>query len=54
VKPRGTPPRKEVRELRSKNFSECAAVCKTDLLPFEVNEVAYNSEAFKGFINCLI
>lgn len=50
----GTSPRKEIRALRSKNFSVCAALCKTNLVAFEVNEIAYNSESFKGFINCLI
>lgn len=50
----GTSPRKKVRAIRSRNISVCAAISKYNLLKFDLNPVAYNSETFKTFILNLI
>jgi transposase len=45
----GTNPKKEVRAIRSKNFSICAAVCKIGLISFEINEVHIILNRLKNF-----
>lgn len=49
----GTSPRKQVRAIRSKNFSVCAAICKKKILFYDVKESAYNREGFIQFLNNL-
>jgi transposase len=46
----GTTPRKQIRAIRSKSFSVCAAVCKKKILAYEVRESAYNRGNFISYL----
>jgi hypothetical protein len=49
----GTTPRKQVRSIRSKNYSIAAAVSKFGILNFKTFEGAYNGVRFRLFLNDL-
>jgi len=47
---KGVPARKNVRAVRSKNISICAAITKNGLISFEVKDSAYNAVGFQTFL----
>lgn len=49
-----TTPRKGVRAIRSRNFSVIAAISRTQLISFNVQETAYNQITFLQYIDGLI
>lgn len=50
----GTPARKNVRAIRSKNISVCAAVMKTGVKYFKFSDSPYNSLKFLDFLKELV
>lgn len=50
----GTMGRKQVRAIRSKNFSVCAAICKRMILLHDTRESAYSRESFITFLSNLL
>ena len=49
----GTPATKNVRAIRSKNISICAAITKNGIVSFEVKDCAYNADRFAVFLEMM-
>lgn len=50
----GSPARKQIRSIRSKNVSVCAALMKSGLVYFKISNSSFNSTKFSEFLRDLV